>query len=44
MSRRKRQPKKDEKEKDFNEPLTKCRKVSSQTIEIASTCKVKIIS
>jgi hypothetical protein len=43
MPRRRRQPKKDEKEKDFDEPPTKCRKVSSQTIEIASTCKVKII-
>jgi hypothetical protein len=29
MPRRRRQPKKDEKEKDFDEPLTKCRKVSS---------------
>jgi hypothetical protein len=44
MPRRKRQPKKDEKEKDFDEPLTKYRKVSSQTIEIASICEIKIIS
>jgi hypothetical protein len=44
MLRRRRQPKKDEKEKDFNEPPTKCRKISPQTIKIASTCEVKIIS
>jgi hypothetical protein len=43
MLRRRRQLKKDEKEKDFDEPTTKCRKVSFQTIEIASTCEVKII-
>jgi hypothetical protein len=44
MPRRRKQPKKDEKEKDFDEPPTKCRKISSQTIEIALTYKVKIIS
>jgi hypothetical protein len=44
MRRRRRQLKKDEKEKDFDEPPTKYRKVSFQTIEIASTYKVKIIS
>jgi hypothetical protein len=29
MLKRRRQPKKDKKEKDFDEPPTKCRKVSS---------------
>jgi hypothetical protein len=44
MPKRRRQLKKDEKKKDFDEPPTKCRKVSSQTIEIALIYEVKIIS
>jgi hypothetical protein len=43
MLKRRRQLKKDEKEKDFDEPPTKCRKVSFQTIKIVLTYKVKII-
>jgi hypothetical protein len=44
MLKRRRQFKKDEKEKDFDKLLTKYSKILSQTIEIALTCEIKIIS